>query len=162
MKKLILATSLVMLTACSSGGSSSKPELDLPDPENPIEERGYTIVDDVVYLDGEVLGTIKADQNGNLKLVDAQGNTIAHIDQTGNGYRIVIDHEGSGKYRDHYFLVKGDDNQWTIDWTRSVVDHGWGVDPDGIGKPELAAFNKEAAKKKAQHLRASIKAKLKR
>ena len=171
MKKLILATSIVMLTACSSGGSSSKPEFDgdhgwtNPDatPEAPIEdERGYSIVDDVVYLDGEVLGTIKDDGSGKMRLVDDQGNLLAHIEQTGDGYRIVIAHAGSGQFRDHYHIVKSDDNKWTIDWATSVVDHGWGVDADSIGKPEPAAFNKEAAKKKAQHLRASIKAKLKR
>lgn len=150
------------LFGCASDKTSSNPDEQLPpvhlpegDVENPIEkDKGYKVIEGTVYLDGEVLGTIEEDPNGKQIVVDTDGNTLAYIEQTGNGYRIIINHEGSGHYRDHYYIVQ-EDGKWTVDWTRSVVDHGWGNDSESGGKLDPAKVNEM----KKQHLLNNIKAK---
>ena len=166
-----LCLSLLILGCSSSGGSNStkpdEPDVGVPvnpiegEAENPIEkDKGYALIDGVVYLDGDVLGTIETDIHGKKMVVDPDGNTIARISQSGQGYWIYIEHAGSGDYKDHYHIVQKDGN-WTIDWANSVVDHGWGVDSDSIVKPEpmTDAQKKAAFKKRLQSVRDNIKAK---
>ena len=164
-----------LILGCSSGGSSStkpdEPNVGVPvnpiegEAENPIEkDKGYALIDGVVYLDGEVLGTIETDIHGKQTVVDSEGNTIAHIVPLMEGYRIVIEHEGSGGSKDYYRIVQDSQGKWSIDWTNSVVDAGWGVSTDDIvGKPEPAAMTdaqkKAAFKKRLQSVRDNIKTK---
>lgn len=159
-----LATALSFsLFGCATDKTSSNPDdqppVHLPehgDQDNPIEEdKGYKLVDDTIYLDGEVLGTIEKNHLGQLSVVDEEGNTLAYIEDTTGGWMIIINHEGSGMYRDHYHLVKDDTGKWTVDWANSVVDHGWGVDPDTGKKADAARINEM----KKQHILSNIKAK---
>ncbi len=171
---LLFLSALVL--GCSSGGSSStkpdEPEPDVGVPANPIEgetenpiekDQGYKFIDGVVYLDGEVLGTIEDHTDTIQKVVDAEGNTLAFIEQTGQGYRIIINHEGSGESRDVFHIKQDGQGKWTIDWANSVIDHGWGLDPDSVPKPEPVAMTdaqkKAAFKKRLQSVRDNIKTK---
>lgn len=77
------------------------------------------------------------------------------------GYRIVLEQQCGGPYKDYYHIVQNKDGKWTIDWANSVVDSGWGVDSDSVVKPEpmTDAQKKAAFKKRLQNVRDSIKAK---
>ena len=171
---LTLSFLSTLVLGCSSGGGSNTTKPDDPNmamPENPIEreaaenpiepDQGYKVIEGVVYLDGEVVGTIETDIKGNKYVADADGNTLAYIQQTGNGYVITINHAGSGEWRDHYYINKDSQGNWTIDWAKSVVDHGFGVDTDTIVKPEPMsdAQKKAVFKQRMQTVRNDIKAK---
>ena len=172
MKKLTVVALILVLASCSSNNSKKPSDGEDPgftnpgvDIEAPIEEdKGYKLIDGTVYFDGEALGTIKTDHQGNQTVVDASGTTIAHIVPVGGGgYQIVIEHAGSGMYKDHYYIFPDENGKWQIDWASSVVDHGWGAEAPIDPKVKETPESKRAAlKQKMQHLRASIKAKVKR
>ena len=174
---LILSFLSTLILGCSSSGGSNTTKPDEPDvgvPMNPIEgeaenpvekDQGYKVDEEkgIVYLDGEVLGTIEKESDVRHKVVDAEGNTLAYIEQTGQGYRIIINHAGSGESRDVFHIKPDSEGKWTIDWVNSVVDAGWGLDPDSAPKPDPAAMTvaqkKAAFKQRIQSVRSNIKAK---
>ena len=175
MKKLLLVVMTVLfVSACSSTGdraSGTAPEFE-GDPgfsnpinsENPIEDKGYTLVDDQIFHDGELLGTIEGGVTGDgLKNVTApDGGTIAKVQNEYSDMWTVymIDPEDPHAGGGDIYKIDTSHGEIKIDWANSTIDGRYGNDAVPPS-PELASTSvnpKNIGSITKANIRAKIKA----
>ncbi|PKH06035.1 hypothetical protein CXF93_08840 [Moritella sp. Urea-trap-13] len=149
--------SIFFITACSSGGDISKetaPEFDGDpgfinpgDPENPIEkdDTGYTVIDDQIFYNGELLGTIEGalEGDGTKNVTSPDGKVIATVQNEYSGIWTlhVIDPENPHQGGGDVYKIDTTGGTIKIDWANSTIDGRYGVDPAPVPKPDPAVTN---------------------
>lgn len=166
----LLSALTVSLFGCASDNASSKPDDDLPitippifvDPDQPIEDPGREAVitdDGKIIIDNEEWGYIQIseekysfvymiDENGDDQLV---GTVYKHIDGDGESW-VFSPVEGGA-----YFFSRDENGKVAVNWERSIIDGGWGVDV-GLQEPALMKISPEgkaALKARAQAAKAA-------
>jgi len=154
MKKfLIVIINIIFLSACSSSGGNTNggaPDFDgdpgftNPDatPEHPVEEdKGYAIVDDQIFLDGQLLGTVEGgfEGDGPKNVISGDGETIAIIQNEYSGIWTVylVDPNNPAMGGGDIYKIDTRDGEIKVDWANSTIDGRYGVEPPASPEPML-------------------------
>jgi len=143
MKKLVLVfMGILFITACSSTGdrnTDTAPGFDGDlgftnpgvNPENPIEEdTGYKVIDDQIFHNGELIGTIEGglEGDGTKNVVAPNGQTIATVQNEHSGIWTLhmIDPENPYAGGGDIYKIDTRNGEIKIDWANSKIDDRYG------------------------------------